>query len=128
MKIINKYKKEIKFLITGGSSTLLDYVIYMLLSNSINISVSKVISMSIASIYSYFINKKWTFTNKEKVSLWQVSKFVICQVINIAVNTTTNYLIYNLCGNRTIAFIIATGVAMVVNFLIQNYFVFKNKE
>ena len=51
--------------------------------------------------------------------------FIMSQIINIGVNTGTNYILYIIIKSRTIPFIIATGVAMVVNYLLQNYVVFK---
>jgi putative flippase GtrA len=65
-------KKIFRFLITGGISTTIDFCIYMLLSNYISIVMSKIISMTIASIYAYFVNKSWTFSDKSKVESIQI--------------------------------------------------------
>ena len=124
-EMFTKNAKIIKFLITGGSSTLLDFIVYMALSSSLGITISKFMSMTISSIYSFFINKNWTFLNKEKVSSILVIKYILCVIINITINSFTNLLVYNLTGNKIISFIIATGVAMIANFLIQKEIVFK---
>ena len=124
-EMFTKNAKIIKFLITGGSSTLLDFIVYMTLSSSLGITISKFMSMTISSIYSFFINKNWTFLNKEKVSSILVIKYILCVIINITINSFTNLLVYNLTGNKIISFIIATGVAMIANFLIQKEIVFK---
>ena len=121
-------KKIIRFLVTGGISTSIDFIIYMIVSNYININIAKIISMTIASVYGFFANKKWTFSNKEKTNLNQISKYIFGQVVNITVNTTTNYIVFELTGIKILSFIIATGVAMIVNYLFQNYIVFKEEE
>lgn len=124
-EMFTKYSKELRFLITGGSSTLIDFIIYMVLSSSIKISVAKFISMTVSSVYSFFINKNWTFSNKEKVSFILIVKYIFCMIVNIIINTSTNSLIFKITQNKIISFVIATGVAMIANFLIQKEIVFR---
>lgn len=126
--MIQRFKKEFRFIIVGGSSTLLDFIIYMLLSTKLDISISKLVSMTIASIYSFFINKNWTFSNKEQISVVLVTKYIIGQLLNIGINTSINTLVYNLCNYKIIAFVCATIIAMIFNYLFQNYIVFKGVE
>lgn len=115
----------IKFLFIGGISTIIDYIIYMLLSIKINLIIAKSCSMLCACIFSFFANKNWTFNNEEKINYKMIIAYVITQIINISVNTSVNYLMYNLTTSKTIAFVIATFIAMIVNYLLQNYVVFK---
>lgn len=123
--MVQKYKSQARFLVVGGSSTLLDFIIYMLLSTKLNITISKFISMTVSSIYSFLINKNWTFNNKNKITFILTFKYILCVFINIFVNTTSNTLIFNLTNNKIISFIIATGFAMIVNFVIQKEVVFR---
>ncbi len=125
--IIKKLKNTdiIRFLIIGGISTLIDYTLYMLISIKISIIIAKFISMLCACIFSFFANKNWTFSNKEKINSKMIISYIITQVINISVNTGTNYIMYNLTNSKTIAFIIATLIAMIVNYLLQHFVVFK---
>lgn len=58
-----------RFLITGGISTGIDFIIYIFLSSYFDISIAKVISMIIASIFSFILNKTWTFSDIEKVNI-----------------------------------------------------------
>ncbi len=124
--MLNKLKdlSAFKFLIIGGISTAIDFCIYMIISNYIDITISKLISMTIASVFSFIFNKNWTFINKEKTSVIMALKYILAQIINIGVNTGINTLVYNLTKVKIIAFIIATGIAMVVNYLLQKIVVF----
>ena len=124
MSVFNKYKKELRFLIVGGSSTLLDFIIYMVLSSKINMNISKMISMTISCVYSFFINKNWTFSNKRQINIVLIIKYIVGQVLNIGINTLTNTLVYQLCHFKIVAFFFATCVAMTFNFLFQNFIVF----
>ncbi|CDB28716.1 putative uncharacterized protein [Firmicutes bacterium CAG:582] len=123
--MVQKYKSQARFLVVGGSSTLLDFVIYMLLSTKVDITISKCISMSISSIYSFFINKNWTFSDSEKITIVLALKYILCVLINIGVNTLVNTLTFSITNNKIISFIIATGIAMIVNFVIQKEVVFR---
>lgn len=126
--MVQKYKSQARFLVVGGSSTLLDFIIYMLLSTKLNITISKFISMTISSIYSFLINKNWTFNNKNKITFILTFKYILCVFINIFVNTTSNTLIFNLTNNKIISFLFATGIAMIVNYTIQKKIVFKEDQ
>ena len=126
--MFQKYKSQARFLVVGGSSTLLDFIIYMLLSTKLNITISKFISMIVSSIYSFLINKNWTFNNKNKITFILTFKYILCVFINIFVNTTSNTLIFNLTNNKIISFLFATGIAMIVNYTIQKKIVFKEDQ
>lgn len=113
-----------RFLITGGISTSIDFVIYIILSCRINIISAKITSMLCASIVSYLINKCWTFQNKEKTNWRYLTKFYITFMINVIINISINQIIYIVTESKIIAFIMATGCAMMVNYLLQRIWVF----
>ena len=120
--------KLFRFLITGGCSTGIDFVIYIFLSRSINLSVAKTISMCTASVFSYFVNKKWTFQDKKAVYTTQVFKYTLAQSVNLGVNVGINAAMFSLFHQKVIAFVLATGTAMTVNYLMQKWFVFSEKD
>ncbi len=125
MNVLNKYKKEFRFLIIGGISTTIDFIFYMLLSQKIDITLAKLISMILATTFSYIFNKNWTFSVKEKTHALLIVKYIGCQIINILCNTITNTIVYKLTNLKIISFILATCLAMIVNFLLQKTVVFK---
>lgn len=118
-------KHILKFLVIGGISTLLDYIVYLLLLNFVHIAIAKSVSMLCAILLSYFLNKIWTFEYKNNTDLTLVIKYILTQAVNISINVLCNYLIFTLYYNKHIAFIISTIVATVINFLLQKYFVFR---
>lgn len=125
--MVQRYKSEFKFIFSGASSTLIDFCIYMLLSNWLSVSLSKMISMGIASIYSFFLNKNWTFENGEKINKTMIIKYIGAQLLNIFVNTSINTIIYILTNNKLVSFVIATATAMIVNYFSQKIIVFKKE-
>lgn len=117
-------KNIIRFLLVGGISTALDYIVYLILLNFVHIVIAKFISMFCAITISYFLNKIWTFEYNNNTNTVLLLKFIFTQAINISINVLCNYLIFISCHNKHVAFIIATIVATIFNFLLQKYFVF----
>ena len=79
----------------------------------------------VACITSLVINKNWTFEYNNKFDIVLVLKYFISQIINITLNVVTNTIIYKLTNIKLLAFVLATVIAMMLNFLMQKLFVFK---
>lgn len=118
-------KSFYRFVIIGGSATILDFIIYMVISNYLGIGISKMLSTALASIYSFILNKKWTFVDESKLSSSKVIKYILVQVVNILVNTGMNSIVFGFTGLKIVSFVIATSVSMMVNYLLQRLVVFK---
>lgn len=117
-----------KFLVVGGSSTLLDYVIYWILSMFIHFNLAKTLSMFCSCVYSFFLNKMFTFQDKRKLSGGHVLCYIVSQAVNIGINVSINALVYGTTGIRILGMVSATAGAMIVNFLLQRFFVFQTTE
>ena len=124
--IIKNWTKisSFRFLIVGGCSTLIDFIVYMLLSQQISLNVSKIISMIIASLFSYLANKIFTFGIHERTCWKHLVKFYIVFVLNLIANVFVNYVFFRLTGCKVFAFIPATIAGMTVNYIGQKYYVF----
>lgn len=118
-------KGFIKFVIIGGCSTGIDFLIYFLCSQKIDITISKFFSMLVACIFSFFFNKKWTFEVEEKTNWKHLIKYLFSQGVNIGVNVGTNTLVFELTNMKLIAYVMATGLGMIVNFMLQKFMVFR---
>ena len=116
-----------RFIVVGGSSTAIDFTLYMLLSYAVlSPSPAKFISMCCACTFSFFLNRQWTFRDQRRISAAQVLRYAAVQAVNIAVNVGTNALVlWATEGAKIFAFLVATGVAMIVNFLLQKFLVFR---
>jgi putative flippase GtrA len=124
MKKIYK-TKYIKFIISGGFFTSIDFVIYLILSNFIPINLSKAISIICSTFCSFFINKNWVFRKHNLNSRPTIFRFSFVFFVNIFINVSTNGLIYEFTGKKILSFVIATIFASVINFTLQNRWVFK---
>ncbi|PZO59632.1 MAG: GtrA family protein [Phormidesmis priestleyi] len=131
----NRSSREeiLRFLLVGSSTVLVDLAIYIVLLTWLNPSTAKGISFICGTIYAYQANRLWTFSSGSG-SLLQVVKFSAVYGFNLAVNVSLNAVVLSLLAqltgrlgqlNTLIAFIIATGVSAVLNFLGMKFFVFK---
>ncbi len=130
MKHKNKFefRQFIRFLIGGGSGVFTDYIVYRLLTQEgISISAAKGISYICGAIVGFIINKWWTFESRS-FSKAEILRYVILYAISAYVNAGVNNVIILLCGIPFPAFLCATGVSTVLNFLGQKFFVFVKKE
>jgi len=124
-----KIKELLKFLVGGGSAVLTDYAVYnLLLSAGTDMSLSKAVSYICGAIIGFIINKLWTFESKG-FSQKEIYKYILLYAVSAGINAGINKLVMLLAGIQILAFLCATGVSTVINFLGQKFFVFvKQKE
>ena len=131
----------LRFALVGLINTAIDYAILLLLSKATGITGGNaiiplnIISFSVATTNSYFLNKHWSFGDKSKVDAGKkVSLFLIVSIIGVVINTaivrivTTNIQpLFNLSPREWLlgAKVIATGASLVWNFIGYKIFVFK---
>lgn len=126
---MERYKTVLKFLVSGATTTAIDYIIYRILMILFCPAlISKFFSMLCAIICSFVINKKWTFQHSEKTDSKLIVRYLITQLINIVTNTSVNTIVYNHTNMINIAFVFATICAMIVNFILQKKFVFGTRK
>lgn len=117
-------KSILRFGVIGGIATILDWAVYWFLSESIDISVAKICSMVLASIFSYFFNKFWTFENLDKNHANYLWKYYITFFVNVAINTSINTAMLIWTEQKLLSLILATGCATIVNYVLQRLWVF----
>ena len=122
----NKLEYQIlMFIVIGGLATIIDFIIYNYLLAFISINFSKLISMLVSSLFSYFMNKIFTFNKGKNYNSKYLIKFYIIFLLNLLTNIFVNYYVYKWTSIKILAFILATLFGMIVNFIGQKFFVFK---
>lgn len=122
----NKLEYQILvFLLIGGLATTIDFVIYNYLFSFFSINASKLISMLSSSLFSYFMNKIFTFNKGKNYNQKYLIKFYVIFLLNLLTNVFVNYYVYKLTSVKLLAFILATLFGMTVNFIGQKFYVFK---
>ena len=122
----NKLEYQIlMFIVIGGLATIIDFIIYNYLLAFISINFSKLISMLVSSLFSYFMNKIFTFNKGKNYNSKYLIKFYIIFLLSLLTNIFVNYYAYKWTSIKILAFILATLFGMIVNFIGQKFYVFK---
>ena len=122
---MSKVKIELlRFLVAGFSAVGTDLIIYYLLLNSFNSDVAKAVSFLSGTVVAFIINKYWTF-EKHDNSYTEILKFSILYTLTLGVNIMSNKTILEITDIVLLAFIVATGISTVLNFVGQKWWGFK---
>ena len=148
MKVV--IKQITKFFIIGVSAVLVDFIIYYMMSDlmGINTDLSKAAGFMIGTVYTYFLNKRWTWKYTERSNKGMVLKFGLVYAVSFVFNIFINKYglewiadfninlsltfsdgnlknIFSVKGDKFLAFFFATVMSAVINFIGQKFLVFK---
>jgi putative flippase GtrA len=118
------------FLVVGSLTVLVDFLTYRVLlwTALLGVDISKAIGFVTGTLFAYFANRYWTFghTSPAKGSAY---RFILLYALTLGANVGINSLALKLLGaipwSLQIAFLLATGVSAVLNFIGMKWFVFK---
>lgn len=137
------FKQILKFGTVGILNTLIDVLILNVLVVIFRIyagwpiAVFNVISFSCAVVNSYFLNKRWTFSDQEQHSRKKISHFLIVSAFGAILNSSIVYLgttfVHPAANLRGIAWVnlvkvLAILIGLVWNFSGYKIWVFKNHK
>ena len=130
--------RPLRFIVVGVSNTVLDFTLMNLLSLAgLNLIIANTISTGIAMIYSFLMNKKWTFRNAGQDYLRQVILFFVFTAIGIWVIQNGLIILAQHYLPRfglpdqafnNLAKLVASVFSLTWNYLTYNRFVFTDKH
>jgi putative flippase GtrA len=117
-----------RFVMVGGLSALVDYGSYQgFLALGLQFNLAKALSFVLGTTTAYLLNRRWTFNAAGGAA--PVAKFVVLYTVTFFVNIGMNALMLQVLGDFrwhvTVAWVIAQGVATVINFVMLRLFVFR---
>ena len=149
MKLV--IKQISKFFIIGVSAVMVDFIVYYASTEffKLNNDIGKSAGFLIGSIYTYYLNKRWTWRHTEKSNKGMLARFGIIYGLsfigNVLINRWSLQLIpdyilsinlnaigkeasnlFSFQADKLLAFFFATLFSAVFNFLGQKFWVFKN--
>lgn len=138
MEHLRKHAQKIRFAIVGGANTALDFaVLFVLVGLGLDKIPANYISTSVALIFSFFVNKSFTFKSKGGNAKKQFVYFIVITLIGlwliqpIIISITSNLLAGSGLAAAIILFIaklIATIASLIWNYIFYSRIVFKQKE
>lgn len=120
------FKEGLKYLLVGGTCTVLDFLILYLLVNtfSVNYVLSSVISFSLAVLLNYYLCTLWIFKVRKVSNVYkEILFYILISVVGLFLNSG---LIWFLTETFSMQFLLskvfATPIVLIWNFLGRKYF------
>lgn len=136
-KTLKKHADKARFAIVGVANTGLDFIVLLILvAFGVPIIVANFFSTSVALVFSFFANKKFTFQFEGKHTRQQFASFLGITlfglwIIQPIIIEGTRLLVSTFFPEKytilTIGKIIATGVTLIWNYVLYKAFVFKKR-
>ena len=133
-KLIDKV--TFKFLLVGVINTLVGNGVMFFLYNvcSVGYTISTIANYVVGSIVSYFLNKYFTFKQRQK-SFKEVFKFiltiVVCYLVAYGLAKPLAYYIFSgfsVSVKDNLAMLAGSGMFIVLNYFGQRFFAFKTES
>jgi putative flippase GtrA len=133
----SNFWKFVSFCFVGGIAFLIDFAVfntsaYFLGNAPLMPQLSRVLGIAISMIWNFSMNRSMTFKAKEGKIKSQLAKWLIVygvtSVINIIIFSIMIGIIGNSFWDRNIAFVLGTGITLVLNFIGSFFWTFKKEE
>ncbi len=133
---LEKTKKPLIFAFIGAFNTALDFGILLVLSwLGVNQIVANTVSTGVAFVFSFFMNRKYTFASNSKNIVREITLFIIVTLFglwviqNVIIWLLSPLLVsqFGLSGEvaTLAAKLVATGASLVWNYVLYDRVVFK---
>lgn len=125
---ISKYQ-ILKFLLIGGSSTLIDIILLFLLKEKAHLPAVWAVALEqiVIIAFNFLLNKYWTFQSK-KIPWQQLQRYFVLVAGNYLAGIFLMYLMHQLLGfNYIIVRLITIALIASVNFILYKHWVYKEK-
>lgn len=109
----------IRFGITGGLATVLQYVTYYILVSVLNVNVALAIGYAVSFVFNYFMSARFTF--REKTSKKNGIGFCCAHAVNFMLQAGFLNLFLSLGLDKKIALIPVFCICIPVNFILVRF-------
>lgn len=136
---LEKTKKPLIFAIIGVFNTAVDFGLLLFLnSTGLNRVVANTISTGVAFIFSFFLNRKYTFKSSSKHIVREITLFILVTLFGLWV--IQNFIIWILApfivaqfgasneAATLVAKLFATVASLIWNYLMYDHVVFRTKK
>ena len=135
VKLLNKYREVIMYLIFGVLTTLVSVITRIILfhtifsaDNPFDVQIATIISNAIGIVFAYFTNRKYVFESTNKNKLKEAVSFVGGRLSTLVMDMLIMFIgVTLLKGNENIVTLISQVLVIVANYLISKLFVFKKR-
>ena len=138
MELLKKHAEKLRFAIVGGANTALDFaLLFLFVALGLNSIAANYISTSVAFLFSFFVNKSFTFKSKGGnvkkqfalfIGITIIALWVIQPLLILAVTAMLSPFGWNESLVLFIAKLVATVGSLIWNYIFYSRLVFKKAE
>lgn len=122
------FKKFLKFGLTGGLNTVIDFAVYTVLLSvfGVNLYAAQVAGYACGTLNSYIVNRSWTFQSKNKFLSGELIRFILVNLITLGISLVLMYSLQLFFPgmNKIILKLPVVAATIVVNFVLSKLWVF----
>jgi putative flippase GtrA len=119
----------VRFVLTGAGSAVLDFGLTMLLQFTFGVSrpLAKACGFILGTTVAYLINRRWTFRAEPSAARFVavVALYLTTFGVNVGLYSWLTHLWPDTVVWAAAAFVVAQGIATVINFVVQRAVIFK---
>ena len=127
-----KRNHYIKYLVVGVITTIISVVAFKLIRvyvPTLNENIANILSIIMAIVGSYFMNRSWVFESKEKNMIKEFGNFFSGRLATLVVEELVFFWGTALLSfNELIVKISSSAIALVMNYIFSRWMVFKNSK
>lgn len=124
-KILAHLPQLTKFVVTGGTATLVHMGLFWVFKQWMPIVVATTLGFLIAFVVSFTLQKYWTFKSQGQVAKQGIAFFVL-QMVNLTINALAMYVLVEKFGFWDMGSqFVVLGTLAVSTFIISKLFIFK---
>lgn len=143
-ELLIKYKEILLYVLFGGLTTVVNYIIYFACTAGFHIgwSPATLIAWVGAVLFAYVTNRKWVFESKShgaRAIAYELFKFVAARLLSLGMEWVTlkllldilhmnAYLWHDLPAGEFIAKTIAQIIVIIANYIFSKWIVFRKKS
>ena len=120
-----KHNRIIKFIISGSSAALVEFTVFMIIINFLNMLIfANIISFMAGLIVSFSLNRKWVFYSKGHIKK-QFYLYLLLAFINIGLSSLLLFIFVEWIGVVTLlAKIVTISLMAIWNYFLFSRFIF----
>lgn len=131
MKLYNKYREIIDYIIFGGLTTLVNIVVFYIFDTLLGwpYLIANAVAIVLSILFAYITNKRFVFKTSDmttKENMMEFLKFIGFRLVSGLADMATMWLLVDLISIDTnIAKLLTQFIVVVLNYVFSKLFIFK---
>lgn len=127
MKIFKKYKEQLLYIVFGIATTLVNFIVYFLLSKlGFTTAVSTAFAWFLSVLFAFFTNRKYVFKAEKNGFFNQLFSFFSMRIATGAIDVLIMILFVDVLEFNDLVIKISSNVLVIIlNYIFSKFLVFK---